>query len=97
MAGCEAYAKENGADFVCLIPADTRLSETYERMGYTEKVGLCHNAEKNSERVFVLSESFIEYATPDGDAKGPIPYGLMKPLNDFKKRDIEFFSPMGDC
>ena len=97
MESCEAYAKDRHADFICLIPADTRLSDSYGRMGYTDKIALCHNADKYSERIFVLSEKFIEYATPEGDGKGPIPYGLMKPLTSFEARDMAFFSPMGDC
>ena len=96
MKSCEAYAIENGADFICLIPADTRLADTYARMGYTDKIALCHNADKDSERLFVLSEKFIEYATPDGDGKGPIPYGLMKPLTSYEGRNMAFHSPMGD-
>ncbi len=97
MESCEAYAKERRADFICLIPADTRLADTYGRMGYTDKIALCHNADKNAERIFVLSEKFIAYAKPEGDEKGPIPYGLMKPLSSFEGRNMAFFSPMGDC
>lgn len=97
MESCEAHAKENGADFICLIPADARLCETYTRFGYTERLGLCHNAKDGDERIFVLSGRFTEYAMPENNEKGPIPFGLMKPLTVFKKHNMAFFSPMGDC
>ena len=97
MASCEAYAKEKGADFVCLIPADERLAGSYGRMGYTEKIELCHNAEADSERIFVLSEAFLDFAKPEGNEKGPIPFGLMKTLCGRHVRKMAFFSPMGDC
>ena len=97
MSSCEAYAKECGADFVCLIPADERLAESYIRMGYVQKTELCHNAGKDSERIFTSSKGFIEYAMPDGDGRGAISYGLMKPLGTQRERKMAFFSPMGDC
>ena len=97
MLSCEAYAKEHGADFVCLIPADERLSESYMRMGYIQKTELCHNASEGAEHIFVLSDGFIVYATPEGAEKGAIPYGLTKPLDRKIKCKMAFFSPMGDC
>jgi len=97
MTSCEVYAKDRGADFICLIPADARLSDTYMRMGYTEKLGLCHNSERDAERIFVLSEGFLEFAKPEKEVKGPMPYGLMKPLGALHSRKMAFFSPMGDC
>ena len=97
MESCEEYAKENGADFICLIPADDRLDQTYIRMGYTEKTELCHNASACSERIYVLSDRFIEYARAEDGEKGPIPHGLMKPLVNLSGRKMAFFSPMGDC
>jgi GNAT superfamily N-acetyltransferase len=97
MADCEAYAKDAGADFICLIPADERLACTYMRMGYTERIGLYHNSPEGYERIFSLSQRFLEYAKPEGDEKGPVEFGLMKPLTEFKKHNMAFFSPMGDC
>ena len=97
MSSCEAYAKECEADFVCLIPADERLAESYRRMGYDKKIELCHNADKDSERILVSSKGFLEYAMPDGYERGAIPYGLMKPLGEHHKQQMAFFSPMGDC
>ena len=97
MASCEAYAEENGADFLCLIPADERLADTYGRMGYTERLGLYHNADTDAERIFVKSQGFIDFAAPEGNEKGPIPFGLMKPLGSFDRHNMAFFSPMGDC
>ena len=97
MSKCEAYANEKDADFICLIPADARLSDTYMRMGYTEMLGLSHNAKEDSEKIFVLSDRFIEYATPESNEKGAVPYGLMKPFSIRHERKMAFFSPMGDC
>ena len=97
MKKCEDFANKNKGDFLSLIPANQPLADTYRRMGYTEKLALYHSANKDHEKIFVVSNGFIEFARPEENAKGVIDFGLMKPLTFDSKRKMAFFSPMGDC
>lgn len=96
MQGCEDYAKEKGADFLCLIPATPLLASSYGRMGYSKRVQLYDGADSDAQRIYLLSEDFARFAIPAGDSDTEIDFGLLKPLADIPDKKHAFASPMGD-
>ena len=96
MERCEEYAREMGADFVCLIPADHRLANTYMRFGYTERVELCDGDLKDKEPIYTLSPDFIRFAESEEDRAATVDFGLLKFIKDVSGKKFAFFSHMGD-
>lgn len=96
MQRCEGYAKERGADFLCLIPATERLASSYGHMGYSKRVLLYDSADSHAQKIYVLSDDFLRFATPEGNSDTEITFGLLKPLTDISDEKYAFASPMGD-
>jgi len=101
MIKAEEDAKRRGADFVCLIPADEGLADTYRRMGYEIEVQPEDDDFQIRKKIFLESDSFRKFArsSENCDVKERM-YGLMKVLNKnlFSPEDREFAfgDSMGD-
>ena len=98
MAALEAYAREEGARFCCLIPGDDGLSRTYESFGYTVPVArFSPLASRDGHAVHCESEGFLAAVATDDPGEGVACDGLMKPLDAVTLPDLLYFTaPMGE-
>lgn len=91
-------AEHTNCDFLCLIPANEELAETYRRYGYVKRVvryGYPHRMDACA--LTCDSEAFLAYANTDVSTFGQ-KYGLMKFLAPHKTaRQVYFESPMGEA
>jgi len=97
MDAVESYANTEGADFLCLIPANDALQYTYHRMGYVEKIKPFEYSTMGN--LFITSEDFKMFATPDTPSPSNNGLsGLAKIIkNDFKFESEPIFADfMGD-
>ena len=98
MSRAENEAKNKGASFVCLIPADNMLEATYRRFGYNTVVGA--TSTESEKKIVLLSDDFRRFAYCDGNVDKPHRSGLLKCIEryDFTVRDGEysFVDAMGD-
>ena len=96
MVHAESEARTRGADFVCLVPANERLSDTYMRMGYNTKVLPSYCEGKKA--IVLKSEDFRAFAACEMEAEHRC--GLLKSFcnNTFCPSDEEFcfVDEMGD-
>ena len=97
MSLAEAEARCHGAKFVCLVPGDDRLADTYKRMGYLSYV---HQKElSNSKGLRLLSDEFRKFAHTD-DNTAVRQKGLLKIIDSeasfmFDEK-LCFLDDMGD-
>jgi len=99
MARCEVFAKDKGADFLCLIPADDSVRNAYKKMGYNIEVATAQNRVSDDVGIFSLSEDFTKFAVPDSEPSFNIKCGLLKPLGHFdtQNKKYSFLYHMGEC
>ncbi len=98
MEMAESEALSRGADFVCLIPADDTLADTYRRFSYDTEV--CAKGSDKGKGIKLLSEDFRRFARCDKEAEEKRMSGLLKSFdkNIFcpKDREFVFCDDMGD-
>ena len=98
MEMAEEEALIRGAAFVCLIPADEKLAETYRRFSYDTEV-LPKGA--NGKRIVLLSDDFRAFALCDKEPHKERMSGLLKSFDREKfcpcNRELAFFDDMGDA
>jgi len=94
----EYEAKSKGASFVCLIPADASLDETYKKMGYTIPVSQ-KNERIGAKGIALISNEFREFAKSDSIEMAQ-QKGLLKVLNENEfnpcNEKLCFLDDMGD-
>ncbi len=99
MERCERQAIKEALDFLCLIPATPRLTDTYSRMGYSKKIALFDAPDRSGDAIYSSSRGFLEFAAPDSNAAPLLTddRGAMKPLSDRARRhEFYFAAPMGE-
>ena len=101
MKKAEEQAVKGNADFVCLIPADSKLEATYRKWGYSVEILNVHNKESFDKNIFIDAPDFREFAIPSEDAPDlQRMCGLMKVFNktafDPNDREFAFGDFMGD-
>ena len=97
MQECEERARSQGLSFVCLIPADSRLGQTYRRMGYTTPVSLWKNRTEASMTVTLQSEGFRRLVQPWQEEATEATEGLLKWLIPTPPSDtLAFDAYMGE-
>lgn len=97
MRQCEAQAADLGASFLCLVPADEALAETYRRMGYGTEVALWEDADEKAEKILPAGEGFCRLAKDWYETEHVSRYGLLKWLSTPQKnRKLAFACPMGE-
>ena len=93
----ESEARARGADFVCLIPADEKLAQTYRRFSYDVEVLPKGN---DGKKIDLLSDDFRSFAFCDKEIHGKRMSGLMKSFNREifcpRQREFAFSCDMGD-
>ena len=100
MQKAEETAKDARADFICLIPSDLSLAETYRRYGYNVQVAQVGEVD-TEKKIYIMSDVFRRYAVADDSvAYKKRMRGLLKVLNkdvlDVGDDDISFGDQMGD-
>ncbi len=94
----ETEAKNRGAKYVCLIPADNGLSNTYQKMGYTIPI-LQRFESLGANGIKLLSNEFRNFAKSDSKVEVR-QNGLLKILNknEFNPHNEKlcFLDDMGD-
>ena len=97
MLRCEETAREQGASYLCLIPADAELRDTYIRMGYEIPVELCTGG-REGVAIRSGSEDFSRFAQTDAEPSVEM-RGLLKPFDESYSSDMKFYFPerMGEC
>jgi GNAT superfamily N-acetyltransferase len=93
MKKAEEQAVKENADFVCLIPADSKLEATYRRWGYSIEILNVYGKESSDKNIFIEAPDFREFAIPSENAAGHQRMcGLMKVFNKkvFEPKDCEF-------
>lgn len=87
---------EKSADFICLIPENDEVADTYLRHGYTVKVA--RYGRSQSKNTVSCSSDFAEFAKPDEDfVDNAYPFGLLKPLSNIELSDkLCFNTYMGE-
>ena len=98
MQMAEEEALKRGAQFVCLIPADRDLADTYRRFSYDTEVAV--KGTKEAKKIKLLSEDFRNFARCDREVIDGRMEGLLK---SFDKeifcpcaREFVFCDDMGD-
>ena len=98
MKTSENEALENGAKFVCLIPADDMLKDTYKKFGYDTEV--CPRGSAAEKGITLLSEDFRRFAHCDKLIEDKQMSGLLKSFDrnifDPSDREFVFLDDMGD-
>ncbi len=94
----ETEAKNRGAKYVCLIPADNGLANTYQKMGYT--IPILQRFEGFGAKGIVLtSNEFRDFAKSDSKEESR-QKGLLKILNEKEfnpqNEKLCFLDDMGD-
>ncbi len=98
MQMAENEALKRGAQFVCLIPADRKLADTYRRFAYDTEVAAKGTVE--GKIIELLSDDFRNFARCDKKVVGERMSGLLKSFD--KKifcpsdREFVFCHDMGD-
>ena len=101
MKNAEDWAADEKADFVCLIPADSKLEATYRKWGYDVEIMNMYGKEICEKNIFIDSPDFKEFAIPSENALDTHRMcGLMKVFNkktfNPKDREFAFGDFMGD-
>ena len=99
MQKCEADAQQKQSAFVCLIPANEILGETYRRMGYGKTVALWDAMPASAEQIRCASEGFALLAKEWYENEHCTRYGLLKrlvPMQKNNERELAFSCPMGE-
>ena len=98
MSRCEERAREEGFDYLCLIPVSEDIAAAYEKMGYIVSVALCTNADGYAVGIVSKSADFADFSVSDGEFSGAR-CGLLKPIREGFDTNIGFFFPnrMGEC
>ena len=97
MALCEEYAKNIGASFICLIPADGSLGDKYTKMGYSVRVSLADKKQKGDTLITSLSERFFELMNRDADEDAIFDFGLAKLFDEkYEGSTLAFASFFGE-
>ena len=98
MQMAEEEAIAHGAQFVCLIPADRDLAQTYRRFSYDVEV--LPKGSLSGKGIELLSEDFRAFARCEEELSGERMYGLLKSFDNerFCPCDGEFVfcDDMGD-
>ena len=98
MSRAENEAKNRGASFVCLIPADDVLDATYRRFGYNTVVSATKT--EADKKIVLCSKDFERFASCDEGIEKHHRNGLLKSIkeNYFTAHDGEyaFSCAMGD-
>ena len=98
MSRSEMEARENGAYFVCLVPADAGLAKTYRKMGYVTEI-FQNSVPLKSKILRLASDEFRSFARSD-DNTTIRKNGLLKIIDDkaacISEGELCFFDDMGD-
>jgi GNAT superfamily N-acetyltransferase len=87
---------EKSADFVCLIPENETVADTYRRHGYTVNIGR-YGRSRIKDKV-LCNTDFAEFAKPDEDfIDNAFPFGLLKPITSVElPKELCFNTYMGE-
>ena len=100
MKKAEEQASCENADFVCLIPADSKLEATYRKWGYDVEIMNTYGNKYSDKNIFIASSDFKEFAIPSENVLDTHRMcGLMKVINKTfnpKDREYAFGDFMGD-
>ncbi len=98
MSRCEERAREDGLDYLCLIPVNSGIAAAYEKMGYSVRVSLCTDTDGSRAGIVSESADFAEFSLSDGEFSGA-QCGLLKPIREDFDTNIGFSFPnrMGEC
>ena len=93
----EREARSRGAGFVCLIPADEKLAQTYRRFLYDIEVLQRGN---DGKKIDLMSDDFRRFAFCDKETDGKRMSGLLKSFDKEifcpSDREFAFSCDMGD-
>ena len=84
MKKVDEFALTYNADFLCLIPADQALAQTYKKWGYD--ISIMPTGAISEKQMLLMSEDFRKFAIPSDDLQASFKEGVLKIIND------EYFS-----
>ncbi len=82
-------------DFLCLVPGNERLAETYFRYGYDIEVPRCGREHEEDSTPILPSEAFSAWAEGENENFG-LAVGLAKKMSPKCPEKLHFAKPMGE-